>query len=240
MKNYKIKSYQYIATGIVAAAMGFSFVFPAFGSSHREAPLIAGDPKADATDLYAFVSPDKSNTVTLIANYVPFQEPAGGPNFYTFGDNVLYEIKVDSDGDAVEDVTYQFRFTTTVGNKNTFLYNTGAVSSPTDPNLNVKQTYTVTKIKGGVSTVIGSNIPVPPSNIGPKSTPNYANIQSQAVTDLGNGVKVFAGQSDDPFFAELGGLFDLLTIRKLPGNAGGGVDGLKGYNGSVAECSNRT
>ncbi len=225
-----IKTASTIVTALVALALVLPGPIGALASSHREAPLIAGDPKADATDFYAFVSPDNTNTVTLIANYLPFQEPAGGPNFYTFDDNVLYEIKVDSDGDANPDVIYQFRFTTTTSNPNTFLYNTGPVMSPSDPNLNVKQTYTLTRIKKGVSTVLGTNLAVAPSNIGPKSTPNYANLQAQAITDVGNGVKSFAGQSDDPFYAELGGLFDLLTIRKLPGNAGGGVDGLKGYN----------
>ncbi len=214
----------------VAAAFALSSASPLLASSHREAPLIAADPKADVTDFYAFVSPDKSDTVTFIANYLPFQEPAGGPNFYTFDDNVMYEIKVDSDGDATEDTTFQFRFTTTVANPNTFLYNTGPVTSLDDTDLNVKQTYSLTQIKNGVSTVLKTGIKVPPSNIGPTSTPNYANLQAEAVTSLGNGMKVFAGQSDDPFYADLGGLFDLLTIRKLPGNAGGGVDGLKGYN----------
>jgi hypothetical protein len=230
MKLSYIKNAGLVMTVVAAVSLLLPTALPVLASSHREAPLIAGDPKADATDLYAFVSPDKTDTVTIIANYIPFQEPAGGPNFYTFDDNVMYEIKVDSDGDAVPDVTYQFRFKTTVANPNTFLYNTGPVNSPTDVNLNVQQTYTLTRIKGGVSTVLGTNIPAAPSNVGPKSTPNYANIQAQTLRDLGNGTKVFAGQSDDPFYAELGGLFDLLTIRKLPGNAGGGVDGLKGYN----------
>ncbi len=216
--------------GVLAAVTLLSSGGLALASSHREAPLISGDPKVDATDLYAFVSPDNSNTVTLIANYLPFEEPAGGPNFYAFDDNALYEIKVDNNGDAVPDVKYQFRFKTTIGNPNTFLYNTGAINSITDSTFNMRQTYTLTRVAGGVSTVLGTDIPVPPVNIGPKSTPNYATLQSQAVKTLPSGVKVFAGQSDDPFYAELGGLFDLLTVRNLPGNAGGGVDGLNGYN----------
>ncbi len=203
---------------------------PVFGSSHREAPLITSDPKADATDMYAFVSPDNSSTVTLIANYVPFQEPNGGPNFYPFDDSVLYEIKVDHNADAVEDITYQFRFRSVQQNPDTFLYNTGPITDVNDADWNLKQLYTVTRIDNGVSTVLGTDIPTPPANIGPKSTPDYPSLQAQAVRDLAGGVKVFAGQSDDPFFADLGGLFDLLTIRKLPGNQGGGVDGLRGYN----------
>ncbi len=207
----------------------------ALASSHREAPLINGDPKADATDLYAFVSPDATSTVTLIANYLPFEEPAGGPNFYAFDDNVLYEIKVDNDGDAKPDISYQFRFKTNTLNPATFLYNTGPITSLTDPHFNIRQTYTLTRVdysKHGraTETVLASDVPVPPVNVGPKSTPNYATLQASALQSLPGGGKVFAGQSDDPFFVELGGLFDLLTIRNLPGNAGGGVDGLKGYN----------
>lgn len=198
-------------------------------SSHREAPLITGDPKADATDLYAFVSPDKSDTVTIIANYAPFENPAGGPNFDGFGDGVHYDINIDNNGDAVPDVTYRYLFKTTRQNPDTFLYNTGPINSLTDATWNVRQTYTLTKITGAGSTVLGTDLPTPPSNIGPKSTPNYAALQAEAVKDVGT-TKTFAGQSDDPFFADLGGLFDLLTIRKLPGNAGGGVNGLQGFN----------
>src|SRR5262245_46481006 len=109
-------------------------LMPSSASSHREAPLISSDPQADTTDVYAFVSPDAPNTVTLIANYIPFEDPQGGPNFYRFGDNVLYEIKIDNNGDAVEDITYQFRFTTQVRNPNTFLYNTGPIRALDDPN----------------------------------------------------------------------------------------------------------
>ncbi len=206
---------------------------PAFSSSHREAPNISADPKADATDVYAFVSPDSPNTVTLIANYFPFQEPAGGPNFYSFDDNALYEIKIDNDGDAKEDISYQFRFKTKIQNKNTFLYNTGAITSLADTDWNIRQTYSLTRVdedRRGRDTKLGQDLLTPPSNIGPKSTPDYANLQAAAVKELPNGIKVFAGQSDDPFFVDLGGIFDLLTIRTLPGNAGGGVDGLRGYN----------
>lgn len=230
-----------IITGFVASLLLAGI---ASASSHREAPLVSGDPKADATDLYAFVSPDSPSTATLIANYLPFEEPAGGPNFYSFDDNVLYEIKIDNDGDAKPDISYQFRFKTATVNPNTFLYNTGPITSLTDPHFNVRQTYTVTKVEygrknrsgrdegrdGERATVLATNVPVPPTNIGPKSTPNYGALQAAAITPLSNGGKVFAGQSDDPFFVDLGGLFDLLTIRQLPGNTGGGVDGLKGYN----------
>ena len=117
-------------------------------SSHREAPFIASDPEADNTDLYAFVSPDMTNTVTIVANYIPLEQPQGGPNFYKFGDNVLYEIKIDYNGDGEEDVNYQFRFHTEVRNPNTFLYNTGPIGSLTDPNWNIRQFYSVTRIEG--------------------------------------------------------------------------------------------
>lgn len=200
-----------------------------FASSHREAPLISGDPKADGTDLYAFVSPDKSDTVTLIANYLPFQNPSGGPNFYSFDDNVQYDINIDNNGDAAADIIYRYKFTTTKQNPKTFLYNTGPIASLDDPAWNVRQTYSLTKIDNGVATVLGQDIPTPPSNVGEKSTPNYEALQAAAVRDAGT-TKTFAGQSDDPFFADLGGLFDLLSIRKVPGNAGGGKDGLKGFN----------
>ncbi len=221
-----------LVAAAVAAVVGLAGVNIATtsASSHREAPMISGDPKADATDVYAFVSPDKPDTATLIANYLPFQEPAGGPNFYQFGDDVLYEIKVDNDGDAVEDISYQYKFKTTVKNPNTFLYNTGPIKSLGDPNWNVSQTYTLTKVEDGKSTVLGDNIPTTPSNVGPKSTPNYGELQQEAIKKVGGGVTSFAGQSEDPFYADLGGIFDLLTIRELPGDGGGGIDGLKGYN----------
>ena len=127
--------------------------------------MISGDPKVDATDLYAFVSPDKTDTVTLIANYIPFEEPAGGPNFDSFDDKALYEINIDNNGDAKPDIIYQFRFKTTVGNPNTFLYNVGAIESLTDPDWNVRQTYTLTKVENGESTVLGTDLISPPVNI---------------------------------------------------------------------------
>src|SRR6202023_1789783 len=102
-------------------------------SSHREAPEISKDPVADSTDVYAFVSPDKPDTVTLIANYVPLQEPAGGPNFYEFGDDVLYEINIDNSGDGQADISFQFSFNTKLQNPNTFLYNTGPIEAIDSP-----------------------------------------------------------------------------------------------------------
>lgn len=195
----------------------------AWGSSHREAPLISHDPTADNTDVYAFVSPDKPNTVTLIATYIPFEGPSGGPNFYGFGDDVLYEIHVDNDADARADISYQFRFNTTRQNPDTFLYNTGPITSLTDPDWNVRQTYTVTRIEDGRKTVLGKNLRVPPVNVGENSIANYEPLAAAAIRSLPGGIKVFAGQRDDPFFVDLR-VFDLLQ-PKPPA-----VDSLAGFN----------
>ena len=164
-------------------------------SSHREAPEISKDPVADSTDLYAFVSP--GNTVTLIANYIPLQLPAAGPNFFEFGDDVEYQIHIDNDGDGRADITYGFRFRTTVRNPGIFLYNTGTISSLTDPNWNRVQTYDMTVTAGGRTVTLGSDLPCPPCNIGPLSTPNYASLASTAVNHLSGGNCV-AGQRAMP------------------------------------------
>jgi hypothetical protein len=182
-------------------------------SSHREAPEIAKDPVADSTDVYAFVSPDKPDTVTLIANYIPLQGPAGGPNFYAFGDEVLYEIHVDNNGDGRADVTYEFRFRTELRDPATFLYNTGPILSLGSANWNSRQFYSVTRISGGHSVVLGSGLACPPCNIGPLSTPNYASLANAAVHGLPGGIKVFAGQRADGFYVDLGAIFDLANLR---------------------------
>src|SRR5262245_64826555 len=121
-------------------------MLPGNGSSHREAPLISQDPMADNTDVYAFVSPDATNTVTIVANYIPLESPAGGPNFPAFDDNVLYEIHVDNDGDGRENLSFQFRFTTATRNPDTFLYNTGPITSLNDTDWNRPQTYSLTLV----------------------------------------------------------------------------------------------
>jgi hypothetical protein len=185
-------------------------------SSHREAPEISKDPVADSTDVYAFVTPDQPDTVTLIANYIPLQGPAGGPNFYEFGDDVLYEIHIDNDGDARPDVTYQFRFTTRVRNQRTFLYNTGPITGLDDADWNRRQTYSVTKLLEGSSPrVLASRVPCPPCNIGPRSTPNYVNLANLAVRALPTGEKVFAGQRAEGFYVDLGSIFDLAALRPV-------------------------
>jgi hypothetical protein len=182
-------------------------------SSHREAPEISKDPVADSTDVYAFVSPDQPDTVTLIANYIPLQLPSGGPNFYEFGDDVLYEIHIDNDGDGQADISYQFRFSTTVRDPGTFLYNTGPIGSLNDPNWNRVQTYDVAVVAGGSFTTLGSGLPCPPCNIGPLSTPDYAGLAAAAVTSLSGGISVFAGQRAEAFYVDLGAIFDLGDLR---------------------------
>src|ERR1051326_6560485 len=117
-------------------------------SSHREAPSISQDPVADNADVYAFDSPDDPDTVTILSNFVPLQGPAGGPNFFEFGDDVLYSIFIDNNGDALPDITYQFQFRTTPQNEDTFLYNTGPITSLDDPNWNKRQLYDVSVIRG--------------------------------------------------------------------------------------------
>src|ERR1700749_5086802 len=183
-------------------------------SSHREAPGISKDPVADSSDVYAFVSPDKPDTVTLIANYVPLQGPAGGPNFYEFGDDVLYEIHVDNNGDGRADVTYQFRFTTEVRNENTFLYNTGPIQTLNSANWNRRQFYSVTRLDShGRGHTLGHGLASPPCNIGPLSTPDYPSLAASAVHSLGGGVTVFAGQRAEGFYVDLGSIFDLGDLR---------------------------
>ena len=221
-----------LVSGAGASLALFDSAQPSEASSHREAPLISEDPSADNTDVYAFVSPDHPGTVTLISDWIPLEEPSGGPNFHKFGDfpEYVYDIRIDNNGDAQPDVTYEFRFHTEVRNPNTFLYATGPITSLTDPNFNIRQYYDVYRTVGHSQTLIGNHLPTPPVNIGPVSTPNYANLATAAIQSLGGERKVFAGQRDDPFFVDLGAIFDLATIRHLPGNAGGGVDGLGGFN----------
>lgn len=205
-------------------------MMPGQASSHREAPLTAQDPTADNTDLYAFVSPDEPDKVTLIANFIPFQKPDGGPNFYNFDPNVVYEIHVDNNGDAVEDITFQWRFTTEVRNPATFLYNTGVVSTLDSANLNVRQFYRLTRIDGprrtGTVTELSGRLPVPPPNIGPRSTPNYGAIGG-GIQQLANNIRVFAGQRDEGFYVDLG-FFDLLGV-----GSGQVEDSTAGFNVST-------
>jgi Domain of unknown function (DUF4331) len=205
-------------------------------SSHREAPEISQDPAADNTDVYAFVSPDKPDTVTLIANFIPGEVPDGAPNFYEFGNDVLYAIKIDNTGNGKPDVTYEFRFQTTIRDPESFLYNVGPIESLDSPNWNRPQTYSVTRKTHSGSHVLATDLACPPCNIGPRSTPNYAALAETAVHSLGNNSQVFAGQRNDPFFVDLGSIFDLGTLRPfenlhlIPTPAAPGVDGLGGLS----------
>src|SRR2546423_4384298 len=182
-------------------------------SSHREAPLISDAPTADNTDLYAFRSPDKPDTVTILSNWIPGEDPAAGPNYYTFSPGARYYIYVDKNGDAKPDVTYRLEFKRAAGQF--FLGNT-------------QQDYTVTRIAGGQAQVVATGT-TPPDNIGPKATPNYRTLAAKAVYPLQGGGQVFAGQRDDAFFGDVGAIFDLLNLRKFPPNQGGGKDFLAGY-----------
>jgi hypothetical protein len=182
-------------------------------SSHREAPAISQDPAADNTDTYIFRSPDNPKTITLVANYYPYEGPAGGPNFYRFGDDVLYEFHIDNNGDAKDDITYQFRFHTEIKNPSTFLYNTGPLTVLNSPNWTLRQTYKVYRVQGRNRKLLASGLETPPSNVGTHSIPDYAVLRNAATYTISSGIKVFAGQRADPFFADVGAIFDLLTIR---------------------------
>ena len=199
--------------GVVVASRGGA-PHSASASSHREAPLISQDPTADNTDLYAFVSPDKPSTATIISNWIPGEDPAAGPNYYTFSPTARYDIYADKNGDGKPDVTWQFRFKNLPGQF--FLGNT-------------QQRYTVTKVAGGKAAIVGSGLLTPPDNIGPRTTPNYDALAAKGIHALKDGSTVFAGQRDDPFFADVGAIFDLVAIREGTGATGGGKDFLAGY-----------
>jgi Domain of unknown function (DUF4331) len=204
--------------GLLAAAavVGAAKLGPGDGtaSSHREAPLIAEDPSADLTDVYAFRSPDKPSTVTLLANVIPGEDPAAGPNWYTFSPSARYELKIDTNGDVRPNVIYRFQFRQKAGPL--FLGNTA-------------QPFTVTRIQGGKSTVVARGT-TPPNNIGPRSTPNYGSAVTKSIASFDSDrSKAFAGQRDDPFFGDIGAIFDLVAIRKGTGNMGGGKDFFAGY-----------
>jgi hypothetical protein len=235
---------------IAALLIGFAPA-PAGASSHREAPLISKDPSVDNTDTYAFVSPDAPTTATLIANWIPFEEPGGGPNFYHFDDNALYNIKIDRDGDGKPEVTYEWTFHTVIKNGATFLYNTNQIADINSAALNYTQYYTVTKVVGDNTTfnvgtlnstlntagrtVLFANKQMVPDNIGPRSTPNYAALAAKYVNSA-NGYKEFTGQREDPFYVDVNSIFDLGGLRPfnslhlLPLTPSPGLDSTGGYN----------
>ncbi len=206
-------------------------------SSHREAPEISKDPVADNTDVYAFVSPDRPDTVTMIANFIPLQSPQGGPNFFEFGDDVRYAIHVSNAGDARADVSYYFHFTTQVRNPNTFLYNTGPITKIADKTWNRPQFYSVIRRERGHGPeILARGLAVPPVNVGVRSTPNYAHFTADATYQLKGDRRVFAGQRAEGFFVDLGSIFDLGTLRPfqaahlIPSAAAVGVNGTQGLN----------
>ncbi|MBC7912410.1 MAG: DUF4331 domain-containing protein [Pyrinomonadaceae bacterium] len=219
---------------------------PSQASSHREAPLIAYDPAADNTDVYAFRSTEagREGFVTLIANYLPDQSPSGGPHFYKFDDTVLYEIKIDNTGDGVEDVSYQFQFTTEFKNGDTVLGMAapttvlqgtgkldGLIATPNDPDYNEPQTYTVTRMNhatGSAGKALASGLITPPNNIGERTTPSYEILAQQTVYKLPGDGRVFAGQRDEGFYIDVAGVFDTLNLRSIV--AKGSKDSLAGKN----------
>ncbi len=210
----------------ITLASGLLFALSAIASSHREAPLISNDPLADNTDLYVFRSPENPNMITIVANYVPLQLPQGGPNYYSFGENIRYEIHVDNDASTPgDDVVYRFTFHKVNQDPSTF-FNIRLGQQ------NLKTTYTMERsIDGGASfQVVVANGIVPPPNIGDRSIAggaglgtSYAALMAGAVTMSSTGEKVFAGPVDDPFFVDLGGIFDLGDAPRQMGMPSDGV-----------------
>src|SRR3954469_17779219 len=207
------------------------------GSSHREAPLSSLDPTADDTDVYAFTAKDAPGALTVVANWLPFEDPGGGPNFYKFDPSARYYVNVDNTGDGKYDIRYRFTFRTTPPATADAGYPVALpeIRSINDPKLE-RQRMTVTRLKynakGKVTSekVLGRNLPVAPSNIGKKTMPDYESLANQAIQGLRGGGKVFAGQRDDPFFIPLDRAFDSINLDGAgTGNMGGGIDTLAGY-----------
>ena len=195
-----------------------------YASSHREAPITALDRTADVTDWYAFVSYDHPDRVTMILNVDPFLEPSNGPNYFPFDPNVLYEMKIDNNRDGVEDITFQIRFKTEIRQPGVFTGYVGgiagippitALDGSGSEGLSLRQTYTVTMIRNEIATDVtaGRKLIAVPSNVGPRTMPDYASLFNRGIYDLGKGIRVFAGTVDDPFFIDLGAAFDSLNFR---------------------------
>src|SRR5215210_4794467 len=229
------------AAAAVAAAASAVPVTGVFGSSHREAPQIMLDPSADNTDLYAFIAPDAPDKLTIVANFIPLEDPAGGPNFGKLDPKARYHVKIDNTGDGVEDVGYHWQFTSRFRNPESFLAYVPPVKSIDDPNINFVQTYDLYKDRyehGQMvsSRLIGDDLPVAPDNTGPKTFPDYPAVANGAIAAVHGGGKSFVGPVDDPFFVDLGAVFDGINIDKPGrpgiglGNQGGGKDDVSGYN----------
>lgn len=234
-----------IAPLVLIAAVVVAMQSQAQASSHREAPLISKDAFADNTDTYVFISPENQNNVVFVASWIPFEGPEGGPNYWEWDDTALYDIYVDNDGDAKPDITYTLSSKVSVGNPTTFLYNTAPIVNPGDSAWNRKQYITVTEsLDTGTMNLLVGNKLAAPVNIGEKSTDNYAELEKTAIfgasAGLPPGVKVFAGQSDDPFFVDLQ-VFDLLTLRGqeglIPPKPGGLAIGYVDHNTPVDSVS---
>ena len=227
------------AAALLAGSLAVSGVF---GSSHREAPNILKDPTADNTDVYAYTAADAPGSVTIVSNWIPLADPAGGPNFYPLDENARYYVKIDNSGDGREDVAYRWDFKTRFRNPNSFLYAAPTVDSIKDPDLNLFQTYDLYKEEYNSSGKVVStrkvvdDAPVVPDNIGPKTMPNFAAIEAGGITPVKGGGKTIVTPSDDPFFVDLGAVFDGINIDKPGrpaiglGNQGGGKDDVAGYN----------
>ena len=202
-------------------------------SSHREAPLISNDPLCDNTDVYAFRSPDDPNTITIIANYIPFELPEGGPNYYSFGTNIRYEIHIkNKTTTTMDDILYRFTFSQVNQDPSTF-FNIRLGQQ------NLKTTYICEKsVNGGAFTTVVTNGVVPPANIGPRSiqspvglnAPNYDALITAAIATSSSGEKVFCGPVDDPFFVDLAGAFDVGNFRPQGNTTNPTKDGLARYN----------
>ena len=220
----------------LSLGLAMSTLAPTAGeaSSHREAPFTASEPQIDNTDVYAFTSPDAPSTVTLISNWIPFEEPAGGPNFYPFAEKTRYDIKVSNDGDAKAEIIYRWVFTDHYRDPNEqFLYNTGPVTSLTDQDLTFYQTYDLKEIdrsgrRRQVSSLVRNAIAAP-SDVGQASMPSYEDLRNQAIRAIAGGGKTYAGQADDPFFLDLR-VFDLLYGGDF---SEAGDDTLRGFNTNV-------
>jgi hypothetical protein len=227
---------------LLAALLALAVAVPlSIGSSHREAPNILKDPTADNTDVWAFTAPDAPGSLTVVANWIPLADPAGGPNFYPLDENARYYVKVDNTGDGYEDVAYRWDFDTKFRNPNSFLYAAPGVSSVNDQKLNLVQTYDLYKETYRNRKLVGSkrianNAPVVPDNVGPKTIPNFAQVEAGGVTPLRGGGKTIVAPADDAFFVDLGAIFDGINIDKPGrpniglGNQGGGKDDVAGYN----------
>ncbi len=218
---------------VIAVVLGVAGAGAASAASHREAPLISLDPSADITDFFMFRSYERgqSDKVELIMDTTS-EEPSSGPNYWNFDPSVLYRFNVDNNSDGVaDDVQFELRFQNefrgTSKDLELFLPNVavpGPITSLDSPGLGLRQTYSLTMIKHGVRTVLADGLIAAPSNIGPRTTPNYDNLGAEAVRSLPGGIRVFAGQRDDPFYIDLGAVFDTLNFRSP------GTDMLSGFN----------